>query len=163
MANNDKITDNSLILPPGRIIALDPGTKQIGLAVTDEHRLLSRPLPFIARTSWKKLLLSVKDIVEEFDAKALIIGLPVNSDGSESEMSAEARRLANNFALSLDIPVFLQDERTSSYEAKRRLWEQGIELSETKKLVDSEAAVIILSDFLDLLRSGKVSLKQSVD
>ena len=94
------------------------------------------------------MLSDVKRIVSEFDAKAVVIGLPLESDGTESDMSAEARRLARNFALSLDVPVFLQDERVTSYEAKSRLWEQGKSIKETRALVDSEAAAIILSDFL---------------
>ena len=110
--------------------------------------MTTRPLPAIQRKSWKKLLLDVKQIVSGFDAKALVIGLPLNTDGTESEMSAEARRLARNFSLSLDIPVFLQDERVTSYEARSRLWEQGKDLKETRDLKDSEAAAIILSDFL---------------
>ena len=57
--------------------------------------------------------------------------------------------MARKFALSLTIPVYLQDERVTSYEAKRRLWESGVELKDARKQVDSEAAAIILSDFLD--------------
>jgi putative Holliday junction resolvase len=63
-------------------------------------------------------------------------------------MSREARRIAQNLALSLEMPVFLQDERVTSYEAKSRLWEQGVDLETTRLLVDSEAAAIILEDFL---------------
>ena len=133
----------------GRIVAIDPGTKRCGIAVCDELRLTTRPLPFVERTNWKKLLSNIKQIVSEYDAKAIVIGLPLESDGSESEMSREARAMAHKFSLSLDIPVFLQDERSTSYEAKYRLWDQGHTLGETRKLVDSEAASIILGDFLD--------------
>jgi putative Holliday junction resolvase len=135
--------------PTGRIIAIDPGTKRCGVAVCDELRVTTRPLAVITRTSWKKMLSKIKEIVSEFDAKALVIGLPLESDGAESDMSAEARRLARNFSLSLEIPVFLQDERVTSYQAKGRLWEQGKTKRETRLLVDSEAASIILADFLD--------------
>ena len=134
----------------GRILAIDPGTKRCGVAVCDELRVTTRPLALIERKSWKKLLVHIKDLVSEFDAKALVIGLPLNTDGTESEMSTAARRMAKSFSLSLEIPVFLQDERVTSYEAKSRLWEQGKTLKETRKLVDSEAAAIILSDFLEL-------------
>ena len=133
----------------GRMIALDLGTKRIGVAVCDELQITTRPLMKIERKSWKKLLLQIKDILAEYDAVALVLGLPYNFDGSESEMSADARRLARNLTLSLEIPVFLQDERATSYEAKHRLWERGVKLKDTKSLVDSEAAAIILSDFLD--------------
>ena len=132
-------------------MSLDPGTKWIGVAVSDEMQILARPVRTITRTSWKKALLLVKDILNEFDAVALVIGLPYNFDGSESEMSTEARRLARSFSLSLEIPVFLQDERATSYEARGRIWERGTSLKDTKKLVDSEAASIILAGFLDRL------------
>lgn len=147
--NSSEFTDISKLPRAGRIVALDLGTKWIGVAVSDELQILTRPVRTITRTSWKKLLLLVKDILNEFDAVALVIGLPYNFDGSESEMSAEARRIATNFSLSLNVPIFLQDERATSYEAKRRLWERGTALKDTKSLVDSEAAAIILSDFLD--------------
>lgn len=63
-------------------------------------------------------------------------------------MSLEVRRLARNFSLSVNLPIVLQDERATSYEARGRLWERGIHPADTKRYVDSEAAAIILSDFL---------------
>lgn len=149
--NPSPLTDVFEVPTVGRILAIDPGTKRCGVAVCDELRVTTRPLAVVERTSWKKLLTIVKDLVSEFDAAALVIGLPLNTDGTESPMSAEARRMARNFALSLDIPVFLQDERVTSYEAKSRLWEQGKTIKESRRLVDSEAATIILADFLDRL------------
>ena len=149
--NPTELTDVFDVPAEGRIIALDPGTKRIGVAVCDELRATTRPLPLILRQSWKKLLSQVKNIIEEFDAKALVIGLPLESDGTESVMSTEARRIARNFSLSLDIPVYMQDERVTSYEAKGRLWLTGKDLKQAKDLVDSEAAAIILSDFLGRL------------
>ena len=146
--NSDRLAELFPVPPKGRILAIDPGTKRCGVAVSDELHITTRPLAVIDRKSWKKLLLHIKDLITEFDAKALVIGLPLNTDGTESDMSAEARRMAQNFSLSLEIPVFLQDERVTSYEAKSRLWEQGKTLKETRNLVDSEAAAIILADFL---------------
>ncbi len=151
--NPDILTDVFDVPEEGRIVAIDPGTKRCGVAVSDELRITTRPLPFIERTSWKKLLSNIKQIVSEYDAKALVIGLPLESDGSECEMSREARSMARKFEMSLDIPVFLQDERTTSYEAKSRLWNQGVNLKESQRLVDSEAASIILADFLEVLVS----------
>ncbi len=150
--NPDSLTDVSSVPPEGRIVAIDPGTKRCGVAICDELRITTRSLPVVNRTSWKKLLIAVKEIVSEYDAIALVIGLPLESDGSESEMSMDARRLAQNFTLSLQIPVFLQDERVTSYEAKANLWSRGHSLKESRRLVDSEAAAIILSDFLDRLK-----------
>ncbi len=151
--NLDVFADVSRVPPEGRIIAIDPGTKRCGVAICDELRVTTRSLPVIDRSSWKKLLIAVKEIVSRYDAKALVMGLPLESDGSESEMSGEAREMARKFALSLTIPVVLQDERVTSYEAKARLWERGLSLKESRRLVDSEAAAIILSDFLDRVKA----------
>lgn len=135
-------------------MALDPGTKRVGVAICDELRITTRPLGVITRESWKKLLSGVQNIVAEYDAAALVVGLPLESDGSESAMSAEARDMARKFALSLAIPVYLQDERVTSYEAKSRLWHRGVDTKQSRSLVDSEAASIILADFLDRIVSG---------
>ena len=156
ITNPLELTDLSTVPAEGRIVSLDPGTKRVGVAVCDELRFTTRPLPYITRTSWKKLLLEVKNILAELDAKALVIGLPLRSDGGESEMSEEARSMARRFALSLDIPVYLQDERVTSYEAKSRLWQRGLDVKESRSQVDSEAAAIILSDFLDRLDRPKL-------
>lgn len=136
----------------GRLIALDPGTKRIGVALCDETQSVCRALVTIQRTSWKKLLQNVKELLGGYDAKALIVGLPYNFDGSESPMTVYARDLAAKFALSLDIPVVLQDERATSFEARGRLWRQGKTPKETRQ-VDAEAAAVILEDFLDRKRS----------
>jgi putative holliday junction resolvase len=146
------LTDISGVPASGRLIAIDPGTKRIGIAVSDESRLVTRPLPVIQRSSWKKLLAQVQSILAEYDAAALVVGLPYNFDGSESEMTVEARDMARKFALSLDVPVYLQDERATTYEARGRLWKAGVEGADLRSLGDSEAATIILSDFLDRLR-----------
>jgi putative Holliday junction resolvase len=142
------LTDISGVPAEGRILALDPGTKRVGVAVCDENRVVTRPLAAVQRTSWKKLLAETKDILAEFDAVALVVGLPYNFDGTESEMTTEARDMARKYSLSLEIPVYLQDERATTYEARGRLWKVGLEGDEVKSVVDSEAASIILSDFL---------------
>jgi putative Holliday junction resolvase len=153
ITNSAELTNVLCVPAAGRIVAIDPGTKRCGVAVCDEMRITTRPLQYLERTNWKKLLTDVKNIVSDFDAKALVVGLPLESDGSESAMSTEARDMARKFALSFDIPVVLQDERVTSYEAKRRLWLSGKDRTETSRLVDSEAAAIILSDLLDRLKS----------
>lgn len=145
---NASITELSGLPARGRLLAIDPGTKFIGIAVSDEDRIVTRPLRTIKRTSWKDLLLNIKDTVSEFDAVALVIGLPFAFDGGETEMSAEARDMAKKFALSLDVPVFLQDERVTTYDARARLWARNVPAEGTKPLVDAEAAAIILSDFI---------------
>jgi len=132
----------------GRILALDLGAKRVGAATCDEMRIAIRALPVIQRKSWKELLVKVKKLVSELDAVGLVLGLPLNLDGTESENSADARRLARNFSLSLEIPVFLQDERLTSVAAEENLIERGTRIKHRKALIDSEAAAIILQDFI---------------
>jgi putative Holliday junction resolvase len=146
-ANETQVAELSLP-STGRIIALDPGTKRIGIAVCDELRVTTRPLPYFTVSSWKKLLVHVTALIAEFDAVALVIGLPLDSEGNDQVMTTIARDLARKFTLSLKMPVCLQDERVTSYEAKSRLWNRGMDLERTKQNVDSEAAAIILEDFL---------------
>ena len=135
----------------GRLIAIDPGIKKIGVAVSDETRTVVRPLPIIKRGAWKKLVAELTAVVADLDARALVVGLPLNFDGTESEMSLEARKMANYLTLSLPVPVFLQDERATTYEARGRLWKEEVSEPEMRRRLDSEAAAIILRDFLDRL------------
>lgn len=153
--NQNEFTDILRIPDRGRIVALDLGTRKVGVAVCDELQITTRGVCIIERKSWKKFLKQITELLAEYDAQALVLGLPYNFDGSESEMSSEARRLARNFSLSLEIPVILQDERVSTYEARGNLWKLGLDEKEMRERIDSEAAAIILSDFLDLKRQMK--------
>lgn len=153
--NPDEFLDISRAPKKGRIIALDPGTKKVGVAVSDETQTIATPIRTVKREGWKKFLLEIIAVLNEFDAVALVIGLPLEMDGSENEMTSEAKRFARNFAMSLEIPVFLQDERVSSYAAKNYLWNSGLSEKEARKKIDSEAAAIILRDFLSLREERK--------
>lgn len=134
----------------GRILAIDPGMKRVGIAVTDPGQLIATPVKTLDRGSWKKLLSDIKETVSEFDAVAGVVGLPLGFEGDEIPMTAEATDFARKLSLSLSIPVFLQDERVSSYEARGRLWQAG-RSEDLRSEVDAEAASVILSDFLDRL------------
>lgn len=147
-----EIADLSVCPRKGRIVAIDPGTKRVGLAVSDLDQLIATPVKTLQRTSWKKLLSDIKETVSEFDAVAVVVGLPLDMDGAKTDMTDGARTMFRNLALSLEIPVFQQDERVTTYEARHRLWQRGIPLEDQGSKVDSEAASVILSDFLDRLR-----------
>lgn len=142
----------SAIPAHGRIIALDLGTKRVGVAVCDEMQIAIRGVCVLQRKSWKELLRKISELIEELDAVALVLGLPFNFDGSESEMSTEARRLHRNFSLSLRIPVFFQDERLTSLTAQSYLHAQGVPEKEIRKRIDSDAAAFILHDFIELVK-----------
>ena len=138
--------------PAGRLLALDIGTKRVGVAVSDELRLTTRPLPALSRTNWKKLLRDVSELCGQFDVEGVVVGLPLRLDGSEGDAAAEAQRLARNFGLSLKCPVVLQDERLTSREAESELRADGRDEVEIKGPVDSQAAAIILRDYLGRLQ-----------
>jgi putative Holliday junction resolvase len=145
-----KITELSACPRKGRILAIDPGTKRVGLAVSDPDQLIATPVRTLTRTSWKKLLSDIKEAVLEFDAVALVVGLPLDMAGNPTDMTEGAETIARNLALSITIPVFQQDERATTYEARRRLWQRG-GAEDVRSEIDPEAASIILSDFLDRL------------
>lgn len=134
--------------PAGRLLALDLGEKRVGVAVSDELQLTVRPLPYLRRTNWKQLLVAVAELLQRFDARALVIGLPLGPEGTEGEAAGYALRLARNFELSLKVPVFLQDERLTSREAEERLRAEGLRDEILRERVDSEAAAVILRDYL---------------
>src|SRR5258705_3738506 len=92
---------------PGRLLALDLGAKRIGVAVSDELRITARPLPVISLQSWKKLLRQVAGLVQSFEAKGLVIGLPLRLDGSEGEAGENVRGGAEKFRLFLSGSIFL--------------------------------------------------------
>ena len=133
---------------PGRLLALDWGARRVGIAVSDESRLSVRPLPYLQRGSWKKLLREISLLREQFDARGVVLGLPLRLDGTEGAAAAEVRRIARNLELSLGVPVFLQDERLTSRAAEEALRASGVSRQELKEHVDSAAAVLILRDHL---------------
>ncbi len=136
--------------PTGRLLALDLGARRVGVAVSDELQITANPLPLIERRSWKDLLRRVAAIIEGYDARGLVIGLPLSLDGSEGDAAQEARRLAENFRKSLNVPVYLQDERLTTFAADVKLRTEGVRPEEIKNRVDSESAALILRDFMEM-------------
>jgi putative holliday junction resolvase len=139
----------------GRVLALDLGTVRVGVAVSDELRLTVRPLPALRRTNWKRLLREVAELCSSFDVKRVVLGLPLRLDGSEGDAAGEARRVARNLGLSLPVPVSLQDERHTSYDSQLRLRAAELTEDEIARRIDSEAAALILSDYLSSERESK--------
>jgi putative Holliday junction resolvase len=149
-ANNSKrnITYDLSREVAGRLLALDLGKNRVGIAVSDEMWITVRPLSSLHRTNWKELVHAVAGLVQRFDARGVVIGLPFNLDGSEGQAAVEARQSARNFELSLKIPVYLQDERLTSREAEESLRAAGCSDNKLREHVDSQAASIILRDFI---------------
>ena len=130
----------------GRLMALDLGTKRVGVAVSDELRLTARPVAIFERRNWKDLLSRVREQIESLTVAGLVVGLPLNMDGSEGAAASDARRVVENFRRSLNVPVYLQDERLTSEEARLR--------APSSERIDGEAAAIILEDFLSQQRGA---------
>jgi putative Holliday junction resolvase len=133
----------------GPILALDLGDKLVGAAISDERLVTTKRLPPLKRSNWKKLLQDIRHLVERFDARTIVVGLPLRMDGSEGDAAENVRRQAKNLARSIDLPVYLQDERLTSFEATANLKAEGIAPDEIPTLIDGEAAATILRDFLD--------------
>ena len=139
------------VLTPIRapVLALDLGEKRVGVAVSDALSISINRLDVIPRTNWKQLLRDVENLARRFDAQTVVIGLPLRLNGSAGDSALEARRVAQKFAQSLGVPVYLQDERLSSAEAEENLRREGYKRDKISGLVDSEAAAVILRDFLE--------------
>lgn len=132
----------------GRVLALDIGAKRVGVAVSDEMRLTVRTLKALGRTNWKQLVKDLSELCEKFDVREVVLGLPLRMDGVEGDAALEMRNVARKLQLSLHLPVSLQDERFTSKTAEAALRREGFDEKEVFANADSEAAAIILRDYL---------------
>jgi len=130
------------------VVALDLGQKRVGVAVSDPLAISITRLPALPRSNWKQLLKDVVHLIQRFDAKTVVIGLPLRLNGSTGDAAIAATQTAEKFARSLELRVYLQDERLSSVAAEENLRDAGHKPSEIGEMVDSESAAIILRDFL---------------
>jgi putative Holliday junction resolvase len=132
----------------GPVLALDLGERLVGAAISDERLITTKRLPPLKRSSWKKLLQDVRNLIEGFDARTIVVGLPLNMDGTEGEAAQSVRQLAFNLARSVSQPVYLQDERLTSVEAAENLKAEGVRCEDIPAVIDGAAAALILRDFL---------------
>ena len=138
-------------LPEGALIALDPGTKTIGVAACGASRGIPMAVETIKRTKFHQDAERVFQLYDERQAEAVIIGLPVNMDGSEGPRAQSARAMARNLCQIRDIPVAFQDERLSTFEAEEKLISAGVRRDKRKDIIDAHAAANILQSALDRL------------
>jgi putative Holliday junction resolvase len=132
----------------GRVLALDIGAKRVGVAVSDELRLTVRTLAALRGTNWKQLVKALAELCEEFDVREVVLGLPLRLDGGEGDAASEVRRVARKLELTLRLPIAFQDERLTSKTAEAELRREGLSAREVFANSDSEAAAIILRDYL---------------
>ena len=141
----------ALLAPRGALIGLDLGTKTIGVATSDPDRRLATTVETIARTTFTVDAARILALAAERKAAGLVLGLPVNMDGSEGPRAQSARAFARNLARLTELPIALWDERLSTAAVERELIASDVSRARRKAVIDQHAAVFILQGALDRL------------
>ena len=139
----------------GRLIGLDVGTKTIGTALCDAGWSFASPALLIRRTKFQKDKAALAEIIKAQAVVGLVIGLPINLDGSESPRSQSTRAFAQNLK-DMGLPILLQDERWSTVAVTRTLIEQDASRAKRAELVDKMAAAYILQGAIDALVTAQI-------
>ncbi len=132
-----------------RYLGLDYGSKTLGVSISDETETIASTLKTIKYANDEELLIELDKIVKEFNIKEVVLGLPLNMNGTDSVRGAETYSFKTKIEKKLNVKVYLQDERLSTVEAEKVLIGSHIRRNNRKKVIDSMAAVIILQTFLD--------------
>lgn len=137
---------------PGRILAIDLGDRRMGLAISDPLRLTAQGLPTVERRNRREDMNYLRSLARRKDVAMIIVGNPINMDGSSGPRSAAASEFASKLEKHLELEVRLWDERLTSVEANRVLREAGVAPEQRNKSVDQVAAVLLLENFLEAQR-----------
>ena len=136
-----------------RLIGIDLGSKRIGIGISDEYRKIATPYKTINKTTIDDLIKQLKEIISENNIKGIIIGNPINMDGTLGKSSQSAKDTANNISNFIDIPICLWDERLSTVGAFNISSQLDINVSKREKDIDKNAAAFILQGALDFLNN----------
>lgn len=142
----------SALPPTGKLLGLDLGSKTIGVAISDGLRYSATPLETIRRTKFTADAARLLTLIGENQAVAVVLGLPLNMDGSEGPRAQSTRTFARNLLQKTDLPVLFWDERLSTSAVTRMLIEADTRRDKRAEVVDKLAASYILQGFLDRLR-----------
>jgi putative Holliday junction resolvase len=137
---------------PGRVLGLDAGERRIGVALSDELRLLATPLTVLDRgRGLAPALDALAELARRETVTAVVVGLPLNADGSAGKQAARAERFAQLVARVVGLPTHLWDERLSTQTAEEIVRAQGRDLRRLRARgeLDAVAAAVILQDYLD--------------
>jgi len=135
-----------------RLLGIDPGKKRIGVAISDENKIIATPYTTIIKNKFSDLLNNLNKIILENDIKGVVIGNPINLDGSPSESSQSAKDLAINLSKNITIPITMWDERLSSRGAFNISSELDINSSKKISKLDENSAAFILQGALDYIK-----------
>ena len=140
-------------LDKSRLIGLDLGSKRIGVSICDEKQLIATPFKTINRSTAKDLIDELKRIIEENNIKGIIIGNPLNMDGSLGSSAQSVKDTSNNIEKSIDLPICLWDERLSTVGAFNLSSQLDVNVSKREKKIDENAAAFILQGAIDYLNN----------
>ena len=138
-----------------RILGLDVGRKRIGLAISDGLGLTAQPLSLLKRKDISRDLAELKKIIAARDIKKIVVGLPLNMNGSVGEMAIEILDFVELLKDNLILPVITWDERFTSLQAKTLLLEANVSRRKRKEVIDKLSAQLILQGYLDNKRSNQ--------
>ena len=136
-----------------RLIGLDLGSKRIGVSICDEKQLIATPLKTINRNSLAELINELKYIINENDIKGIVIGNPINMDGSPGRSTQSVKDTSQNIEKNINIPICLWDERLSTVGAFKLSSQLDINVSKREKKIDENAAAFILQGAIDFLNN----------
>jgi putative holliday junction resolvase len=153
--NNGGIRGRAHTIVTPRILAIDFGTKRMGLAVSDALGMTAQGLPTLQRTRIADDLERLQSLVEEYSVERVLVGNPIGHSGGETAMSQLVAEFAEKLRRRLPCPVELRDERLTSVEANRTLREAGLSIGKRQRAVDRVAAVLLLQSYLDYLENER--------
>ena len=133
----------------GRVLAVDVGTKRVGVAVSDPLGLSIRPLGFVTGAGKKEMAARVAELIQEYSPVLVVVGLPMNLDGTQGKMTGKVIRFIDILKKNVDVPIVKLDERLSSVEVERMLIEADLSRAKRKTVIDGAAAALILRKYLD--------------
>ena len=136
-----------------RLIGLDLGSKRIGVSICDEKQLIATPFKTINRSTAKELVDELKSIIEENNIKGIVIGNPLNMDGSSGSSAQSVKDTSHNIEKSIDLPICLWDERLSTVGAFNLSSQLNVNVSKREKKIDENAAAFILQGAIDFLNN----------
>ena len=136
-----------------RLIGLDLGSKRIGVSICDEKQLIATPFKTIKRSTAKEVINELRTIIEENDIKGIIIGNPLNMDGTSGSSAQSVKDTSENIEKSIDLPVCLWDERLSTVGAFNLSSQLDVNVSKREKKIDENAAAFILQGAIDFLNN----------
>ena len=136
-----------------RLIGLDLGSKRIGVSICDEKQLIATPLKTLNRNSLNELISELKMIIDENDIKGIVIGNPLNMDGSSGRSAQSVKDTSQYIEKNINLPICLWDERLSTVGAFNLSSELNINVSKREKKIDENAAAFILQGAIDFLNN----------